>query len=97
MLFRSWEARQGSDMISIADVLQGIEEYKVEVGYKPARIAVTPDQMDAIKTDKVATQYLDHDKDGRVIIAGVRIEVWGRPEWARAQSSSKTPSFKTMQ
>ena len=67
----AWEARQGSDMISIADVLQGIEEYKVEVGYKPARIAVTPDQMDAIKTDKVATQYLDHDKDGRVIIAGV--------------------------
>lgn len=67
-------------MVTIKKVLSQIEDYRREVGYRPHGIAVTPDQMEAILSDPEADTHVSHDDMGRVTIAGVRLDVWGRPK-----------------
>lgn len=66
-------------MINIADIVQGIEAYKSQVGYPPERVALTPEQMREIKRDSLAKKYLRHDAAGHMTVAGVRVDVWGMP------------------
>jgi len=80
----AWRGPGGESMITIADIVQGIEAYKDQVGYKPERIALTQEQMRAVRRDALASKYLDHDSTGMVTIAGVRVDVWGAPPSRRA-------------
>lgn len=66
-------------MLAISDIIEQIETYKREAGHPPGRIAVTPAQMKSITSEPNAKRALGRSEGGLVTVAGVEIDVWGRP------------------
>lgn len=67
-------------MITISEIIKGIDDYTKAAGHPPPRIAVTPDQMDAISSDPDARRFMARNDHGLITVAGVVVDVWGRPQ-----------------
>lgn len=67
-------------MVTIIDIIKGIDDYTEAAGHPPPRIAVTPDQMDAINSDPEAKRFVSRNDDGLTTVGGVVVDVWGRPQ-----------------
>lgn len=64
-------------MLTINRILSSIEKYSRDAGHPPARIAMTPSQMDEIRKDALSKTAIEIDSEGMPSISGVRIEIWG--------------------